>query len=75
MESHHSDRERKTGTRGVRLSIGVKVFGVACGLVLLMVASAALSSWYMDRIGDELEALASAYLPLERRLAEIDVVV
>lgn len=75
MASDPNESDREDRDHGVRLSIGVKVFGVACGLVLLMVASAAISTWYVDRIGDELEALASGYLPLERRLAEIDVAV
>lgn len=75
MESGHNHKGKSEPVHVVRLSIGVKIFSIACGLVLLMAGTAAFSTWYVDRISDELEALTSAYLPLERHLAEIDVAV
>ncbi len=55
----------------MRITIGRKIFAVACILLLLMLCSALLSTWKLRQASSEADAVAHNFMPLANRISNI----
>jgi class 3 adenylate cyclase len=55
----------------MRLTIGLKIFGILVILLLLMAAVAVISTVSIDRVSDEMLVLAQYYIPLMQHVGHI----
>lgn len=55
----------------MRITIGHKIFAVACILLLLMMCSALLSTWKLRQASAEADAVAHYFMPLANRIGNI----
>jgi len=55
----------------VRITIGRKIFAVACILLLLMLCSALLSTWKLRQSSNEADAVAHYFMPLANRITNV----
>lgn len=53
----------------MRITIGHKIFAVACLLLVLMLSSALLSTWKLRQASREADAVAHYFMPLANRIA------
>ncbi|MBO6838724.1 MAG: hypothetical protein JJ881_21365, partial [Alphaproteobacteria bacterium] len=53
-------------------TIGGKIYSIALGLVILMVAVSAASLYMVDRVREELQLQSTIFLPLSNRVASIE---
>lgn len=53
-------------------SIGGKIYSIALGLVILMVAVSAASLYMVERVREELQLQSAIFLPLSNRIASIE---
>lgn len=56
-----------------RRPISLKIFGIAVGLLLLMVVVTLSSSIYMHRVGQQLTLLSDYYITLDQQMSDIRV--
>lgn len=56
-------------------SIGLKIYAIALGLVVLMTVVSAISFYMVDKVRDELQLQASVFLPLSNRLASMEATI
>ncbi len=57
----------------MKKSIGSKIFTIAIGLVLLMAAGTFISSYYLNRVDNEVRLVSSYYIPLDQHMGEVRV--
>ena len=55
----------------MRITIGRKIFAVACILLLLMLCSALLSTWKLRQASSEADAVAHYFMPLASRISNV----
>ena len=55
----------------MRITIGRKIFAVACILLLLMLCSAVLSTWKLRQASSEADAVAHYFMPLANRISNV----
>lgn len=59
----------------MRLSMAAKIFGIAFILVLLMAVTATITMLGVNRLGEDLRQVDTAYLPIAQKVARIDMAV
>lgn len=57
----------------VRRPIGLKIFGIAISLLVLMVAVALSSSYNLNLVGKEIRLLADSYIRVDQAISEVRV--
>lgn len=57
----------------VRRPIGLKIFGIAISLLVLMVAVALSSSYNLNQVGQEIRLLAESYIRVDQAVSEVRV--
>ncbi len=55
----------------MRITIGHKIFAVACILLVLMLCSAVLSTWKLRQASNEADAVAHYFMPLTNRISGV----
>ena len=55
----------------VRLPISLKIFGIAVGILLMMIVVTVLSSISLRRVGQQLDLLADYYIELDQHMGDI----
>jgi len=55
----------------VRITIGHKIFAVACVLLVLMLCSALLSTWKLRQASNEADSVAHYFMPLANRISNV----
>ena len=57
----------------MRFSIGLKIFGIALFVLVLMMVVAFYTTWLAGRVQDQVEVIAQYYLPISNRVADAEV--
>ena len=57
----------------MRISIGIKIFSIAVGLLVLMMIVSVFSIHNVDEVSDETATLARYYIPLTQTLSQLDI--
>ncbi|HMC13966.1 MAG TPA: adenylate/guanylate cyclase domain-containing protein [Gallionellaceae bacterium] len=55
----------------MKKTIGSKIFAIAIGLVLLMVAATFISSYHLNRVNGQIKLVSTFYLPLDQHMGEV----
>jgi adenylate cyclase len=61
----------QTGVKIVRHSISFKIFGIAVGLLVLMIVVTLSSSIYLQRVGQQLTLLSGYYIKLDQLMGDV----
>ena len=57
----------------VRRPIGLKIFGIAISLLILMIAVALSSSYNLNQVGQEIRLLSESYIRIDQAVSEVRV--
>jgi adenylate cyclase len=57
----------------MKKSIGSKIFAIAIVLVLMMAAATSISSYYLNRVNNEIRLVSDYYIPLDQTMGEVRV--